>query len=148
MGGDVSKVKSLENGSPQGNGLSYSSNFLTNTQYDVLKDLFAELSQYAEDAAAWKSAKSKLCLVQLMQTILVISYKWTVSLGIIKVSAGKTEVIMHNYETIPRESILKLKVSDQTLEFKSQGKCLGMTLDNKLSWKNTLTHLLKDARKT
>ena len=147
VGGDISEVKTVDNGSPQGSVLSpILFNILANTQYDVLKDLFAKLSQYADDAAAWKSAKSKKRLVQLMQTILDIIYKWAASLGI-KIPAGKTEVVMYNCETIPNESIPKLKVGDQTLEFKSHGKFLGMTLDNKLSWKKHFDLLIERCKK-
>ena len=147
VGGDISEVKSLDNGSPQGSVLSpILFNILANTQYDVLKDLFAELSQYADDAAAWKSAKSKKRLVQLMQTILDIIYKWAASLGI-KISVGKTEVVMYNCEKLPDESVPKLKVGDQTLDFKSHGKFLGMTLDNKLTWKKHIDQLIERCKK-
>ena len=147
VGGDISEVKSLDNGSPQGSVLSpILFNILANTQYDVLKDLFAELSQYADDAAAWKSAKSKKRLVQLMQTILDIIYKWAASLGI-KISVGKTEVVMYNREKLPDESVPKLKVGDQTLDFKSHGKFLGMTLDSKLTWKKHIDQLIERCKK-
>ena len=147
VGGDISEVKPLDNGSPQGSVLSpILFNILANTQYDVLKDLFAELSQYADDAAAWKSAKSKARLVKLMQTILDIIYRWAASLGI-KISAGKTEVVMFNCRTLPDESVPKLKVGDQTLEFKTHGKFLGMTFDNELTWKKHIDQLIERCKK-
>ena len=50
VGSNLSDTKLLDNGSPQGSVLSpILFNILINSQYDVLKDLFPELSQYVDD---------------------------------------------------------------------------------------------------
>ena len=68
IGSDLSDIKLLDNGSPQGSVLSLILfNILAHSQYDALKDLFAEVSQYADDAAVWKSGRSPSHLVHLMQ---------------------------------------------------------------------------------
>ena len=91
-------------------------------------DLFCELSQYTEDSAVWKSGRSKSHLVYLMQKILDIIKQWAEALGI-KISTGKTEVVMYNHQGTPNENVPKLKLGVKTLEFKTEAKFLGMTFE-------------------
>ena len=147
VGSDLSDIKFVDNGSPQGSVLSpILFNILINTQYDALKDLFCELSQYADDSAVWKSGRSKSHLVYLMQRILDIIKQWAEALGI-KISTGKTEVVMYNHQGIPNENIPKLKLGDNALEFKTEAKFLGMTFDSQLSWGKHITEIIRRCKK-
>ena len=145
VGSDLSDVRLLDNGSPQGSVLSpILFNILANTQYEVLKELFAELSQYADDSAVWKTAKSVKRLVQLLQRILNIIKEWAEALGI-KISAGKTEVVLYNSNL--RDDIPKLKIGNQELEYKTQGKFLGLTFDKGLHWVKHIDQLVLRCKK-
>ena len=145
VGSDLSDVRLLDNGSPQGSVLSpIPFNILANTQYEVLKVIFAELSQYAVDSAVWKTAKSVKRLVQLLQRILNIIKEWVEALGI-KISAGKTEVVLYNSNL--RDDIPKLKIGNQELEYKTQGKFLGLTFDNRLRWVKHIDQLVLRCKK-
>ena len=146
VGSDLSEVKLLDNGSPQGSVLSpILFNILINTQYDVLKNHFCELSQNADDAAVWKSGRSKSHLVHLMQRILDIIKQWAEALGI-KISANKTEVVMFNHSGTPNEDVPKLKLGDKLLEYKTEAKCSGMTLASRLSWNKHITELVRKCK--
>ena len=85
-------------------------------------------------------------LVQLMQIILDIIKDWAAALGI-RISAGKTEAVLYNYSYVPDETIPKLKIGDQTLDFKKEGKFLVMTFDNKLTWKKHIDILIEKCKK-
>ena len=145
VGSDLSDVRLLDNGSPQGSVLSpILFNILANTQYEVLKELFAELSQYADGSAVWKTAKSVKRLVQLLQRILNIIKEWAEALGI-KISAGKTEVVLYNSNL--RDDIPKLKIGNQELEYKTQGKFPGLTFDKRLHWVKHIDQLVLRCKK-
>ena len=149
VGSDLSDIKLLDNGSPQGSVLSpIFFNILANTQYETLKDLLVELSQYADDSAVWLTAHSKKRLVQLLQKILNIIKEWAEALGI-KISAGKTEVVMYNHPNRPSEDVNlpKLKIGDQVLDYKLSGKFLGMTFDNMLHWNKHIDDLVNKCKK-
>ena len=120
-------------------------NILINTQYDALKDLFCELSQYAEDSAVWKSGRSKSHLVYLVQKIDIIK-QWAETLGI-KISTGKTEVVIYNHQGTPNKNVPKLNIGDKTLEFKTEAKFLGITFDSQLSWGKHITEVVCRCKK-
>ena len=98
----------------------------------------------ADDSAVWKTAKSVKRLVQLLQRILNIIKEWAEALGI-KISAGKTEVVLYNSNL--RDNIPKLKIGNQELEYKTQGKFLGLTFDNRLHWVKHIDQLVLRCKK-
>ena len=83
-------------------------------------------------------------LVQLLQRILNIIKEWTEALGI-EISAGKTEVVLYNSNL--RDDIPKLKIGNQELEYKTQGKFLGLTFDNRLHWVKHIDQLVLRCKK-
>ena len=83
-------------------------------------------------------------LVQLLQRILNIIKEWAEALGI-KISAGKTEVVLYNSNL--RDDIPKLKIGNQELEYKTQGKFLGLTFDKRLHWVKHIDQLVLRCKK-
>ena len=71
---------------------------------------------------------------------------WAEALGI-KISSGKTEVVLYNYSRKPDNEVPRLKIGDQTLEFKLEGKFLGMTIDNQLNWGKHIDNLVVRCKK-
>lgn len=147
VGTENSELLNVENGSPQGSVLSPTLfNILMNTQYDALKALTGNLTQFADDSAIWKTAKSKKALVTLTQTILNNIKTWADTWGF-KVSADKTESVLFNHPVLPDDTLPKLKLGDKTINYKREAKFLGMTLDNQLTWKSHITALVNKCKK-
>ena len=120
VGQDISKIRILDNGSLQGSVLSpILFNILMNTQFDELKDLDADLIQYADDSATWRTGKSLKHLAVLCQNILDRIERWTEKWGI-KISADKTESVVYNYGNLPTEEIPKLKIGNKTIDYKKK----------------------------
>ena len=101
VGQDLSEIRVLDNGSPQG---SVSSPILfsivVNTQVDELKDLY--LIQYADDSATWRTGTILIHSGGLCQKFLERIEQWAEKWGI-KISADKTESIVYNYGKLPTE---------------------------------------------
>ena len=115
---DLLEIRDLDNGSPQGSVLSpVLFNILMNTQFDELKDLDADLIQYAYDSATWRTGKSLRHLAVLCQKILDRIERWAEKWDI-KISVDKTESVVYNYGKLPTEEIPKLKIGNKTTEYK------------------------------
>lgn len=134
VGSDISELKDLDNGSPQGSVLSpILFNVIINTLPDTLKDLPIDLSQFADDSTIWKSAKCPKAAVKIIQKILDAIMEWADAWGF-KNSADKTYAVIFNHRGKPSNKIPKLKMKDKIIEYVTKIKFLGMTFDSELTW--------------
>lgn len=147
VGDKTSDLHQIDNGSPQGSVLSpILFNVLINTLYDRLEGHSVDLTQFADDSAIWKTAKSVPTAVKILQKSLNEIMNWADTWGF-KLSGQKTVCVAFNCTKLPSEECKKLTIGDQIITFSTCAKFLGMIFDYKLNWVKHIDDLVSRCNK-
>ena len=98
---------------------------------------------YADDSYHYDSSKTKQQALEILQVKLKAAIKWITSSGL-KVNLEKTEMcIFHQMDT----SKGAIEVGNVRLESSQKLGCLGILLDNRLTWDRQINKAITDSRK-
>ena len=100
---------------------------------------YGNLYMFADDTTVYTIGKDTGTVISSLQCILSQLHMWCAANRLIA-HESKTEAMI-----VSRSSFIgplpALRYSTKTIEFKSSSKCLGLTIDNKLSWQDHIRNV-------
>ena len=98
-----------------------------------LTETAGHIHMFADDTTIYYISKDVKTIVDALNSILVKIYNWCQE-NKLTMHAGKTKAML--ISGIPFIGPLReIKFGESTILFKDQSKCLGVIIDNKLSWR-------------
>lgn len=144
INGQLSDIKQIENGVPQGSVLSVTLFLLSINDIDKGVQPPVIIRKYADDITVLCKGKSVPSTQKTMQKALNTIFEWSLSTGF-KFSAKKTECMFFSkrIDTVSP----KLQLGTQPLRFVNKMKILGLQFDPKLTWKIHIQELIMECKK-
>ncbi len=144
INGQLSDIKQIENGVPQGSVLSVTLFLLSINDIDKGVQPPVIIRKYADDITVLCKGKSVPSTQKTMQKALNTIFEWSLSTGF-KFSAKKTECMFFSkrIDTVSP----KLQLGTQPLRFVNKMKILGQQFDPKLTWKIHIQELIMECKK-
>ena len=145
--GNVTKRK-LTRGTPQGGVLSP---IMWNVAFDTLLHEFPDkptinLVGFADDGSLLVTAKSPRTAWLKAQNALNKIYKWGQRHSL-TFAASKTKAVLFSRQKTIINDLPSLKLNNDDIEYVSQTKYLGVTLDQKLTWQSHLKNKIDKGKK-
>jgi ribonuclease HI len=100
---------------------------------------------FADDGAVLESGKNINLIIHKLQNILNKIQAWATSVGI-KFSTTKTKVVVFTRKKLDLDKLPHLQLYDTNLPYETSIKYLGITLDNKCSFKQHINKKLTEAK--
>jgi len=131
VGGSLSKIVPMENGSPQCSVISPLLFLIMMNNYPLDVHGGSRLALFADDSSVYKSGSSLKYITNSIQIYLKNIFKWCDKWGF-KISYSKTICVLftrrHNISPIP------IAINGHTLQYEKNVKFLGMMFDSRLTW--------------
>ena len=144
LSGYQSGSKTITYGVPQGSilGPKLFSIFVNN-----LPELIAsgDLFMFADDTTIFMIDKNTDNIILMLQSILDQVYTWCQSNRLMAHESRTEALIISNLNFIGPLPLLTY--GNSTIEYKLSSKCLGLTIDNKLSWQEHIKNVCKSFSK-
>uniref|UniRef100_A0A6A7FMS9 Pol-like protein n=1 Tax=Hirondellea gigas TaxID=1518452 RepID=A0A6A7FMS9_9CRUS len=144
VNGHVSERYPVHSGTPQGS-------IISPTLFSIMiNDIFdscpagVHYSLYADDGAFWTSGASLLDCLTLLQDVLDSVQNWSGLWGL-EVAPAKTKAIIFTRKR--KYNPITLSICNNSIEYVSSFKFLGMVLDKKLSWNFHIAKLKEKCQK-
>lgn len=141
----LSDIKTQQNGIPQGATLSVTLFLVAINDITTTIQKPVKVSLFADDLAIYARGRTTDITANILQKSIDNLQTWTQQNGF-KFSKNKTEAIIFSKNTKNIHKP-KLTIDDQTIDYKQQKKFLGVTFDERLTWRTHITELIKDCQK-